>query len=130
MVAKLKQNSPMHQSGISTSFKDSLKNTNLEDFLTYSFCIIDDIFQTIKHFVERPGPACKFYDSEVICLNLIGQMVTDSENSWHVFVQKNYLKMFPNLIERSGTPPGRYHRRCKDLQQITELLFKQFSFAY
>lgn len=31
--------------------------------------------------------------------------------------QKNYNHLFPKLLERSP-----YHRRCKDLQQITELM--------
>lgn len=101
--------------------KDELKDVNLSDFLTYSYCIIDDIFQEVKHYAIRKGPTYNFSDSEIICLNLVGQMVCDSELSWHSFVAKNHIDLFPKLLERS-----RYHRRCKDLQAITELIHYKF----
>ena len=93
----------------------------MSDFLTYSYCIIDDIFQEVKQYAIRKSPSCSFSDSEIICLNLVGQMVCDSELSWHSFVAKNHIDLFPKLIERS-----RYHRRCKDLQAITELIRYKF----
>ncbi len=44
-------------------------------------------------------------------------MFTDSEKAWHRFVKKNYLPLFPELISCS-----RYHRRSKNLQQLTEVM--------
>jgi hypothetical protein len=111
----------MNQVTQDSVFKDSLKDVNLSDFLTYSYCIIDDIFQEFKHYAIRKGPACSFSDSEIICLNLVCQMVCDFESSWHSFVTKNHLDLFPKLLERS-----RYHRRYKDLQAITELIRYKF----
>lgn len=111
----------MYQISKNSVIKDNLKDLNLDDFLVYSFCIIDDMYQELKHFAYRSGPDCIFSDSETICLNLVGQMVSDSESGWHSFVKKNYLHLFPRLSERS-----RYHRKCKDLQQITELIRHNF----
>lgn len=111
----------MNRVELDPATKDKLKDLDLGDFLTVSFFIVDEIYQNIKHLVSRSGPMPYFSDSEVICLNLVGQMVTDSENSWFKMVKKNYLKLFPKLLERS-----RYHRRCKDLQQITEVIRCKF----
>lgn len=113
----------MHQVQIDSALKDNLKNLNQGDFLTVSFFIIDEIYQSIKHLVNRPGPEPVFSDSEIICLNLVGQMVSDSENGWYKLVKKNHLSLFPKLLERS-----RYHRRCKDLQQLTEVIRCKFLF--
>ena len=95
----------------------NLKESDLETLLTVCFYYLDEIYQPIKHLVSRPGPRPTFSDIEVITLNVVGQMVTDSEKGWHRFVKKNFLPLFPKLISRS-----RYHRRSKDLQQLTEVL--------
>lgn len=112
---------PMNRVEIDPALKDKLKDSDLGTFLTVSFYIIDEIYKELSHFVNRSGPPPTFSDSEVICLNLVGQMVNDSENGWYKMVKKNYIKLFPKLLERS-----RYHRRCKDLQQLTELIRCKF----
>ena len=99
------------------SLKVNVKEDKLEDFFLIVYFYVDEIYQQLQHWVRRPGPKPDFSDSEVIALNLIGQMVSDSENAWHRFVRKNYLHLFPDLTSRS-----RYHRRCKNLQQLTELM--------
>jgi Transposase DDE domain len=111
----------MHRIEIDSVIKDSLKELDLSDFLTVSFFIIDEIYKQVQHLVIRSGPTATFSDSEVICLNLVGQMVCDSEKAWHKMVKKNYISLFPKLLERS-----RYHRRCKDLQQLTEIIRQRF----
>lgn len=107
----------MHQVFIDPALKNTIKDLSLEDFLTFSYCILDEIYQFIKPSAKRRGSKPIFSDIEVICLNIVGQFFCDSEKAWHGFVKKNYLHLFPHLVERS-----RYHRRCKDLQKITELL--------
>jgi len=111
----------MHQIELDSATKDNLKDLNLPDFLTVSYFVIDELYKQIEYLASRPGPVPTFSDSEVICLNLVGQMVCDSEKAWHRMVKKNYLGLFPKLLERS-----RYHRRCKDLQQITEIIRQLF----
>jgi hypothetical protein len=98
-----------------------LKELNLEDFLKLCYYVVDEVHKQVKESLPRSGPSPSFSDSEVICLNLVGQMLCDSEKAWHKLVKKNYLSLFPKLLERS-----RYHRRCKDLQQITELIRVHF----
>lgn len=111
----------MNQIELDSATKDNLKDLNLPDFLTVSYFVIDELYKQIEYLASRPGPVPTFSDSEVICLNLVGQMVCDSEKAWHRMVKKNYLRLFPKLLERS-----RYHRRCKDLQQITEIIRQLF----
>jgi hypothetical protein len=94
-----------------------LKEADLDTFLTVSFYYLDEIYQRVKHLVKRPGPAPLFSDIEVITLNVVGQMFNDSEKAWHRFIRKNYKYLFPCLISRS-----RYHRRSKNLQQLTEVM--------
>ncbi|SFF28504.1 hypothetical protein, partial [Thermoflexibacter ruber] len=90
----------MHQIAIDSVFKDNIKELNLSDFLTLTFFIIDEIYKEVGQLVERSGPKPTFSDSEVICLNLVGQMVCDSEKAWYKIVKKNYLALFPKLLER------------------------------
>lgn len=97
--------------------KINLKESDLETLLTVCFYYLDEIYQPIKFLIARPGTKPAFTDIEVITLNVVGQMFTDSEKAWHRFIQKNYLGLFPKLISRS-----RYHRRSKNLQQLTELM--------
>lgn len=97
--------------------KINLKESDLETLLTVCFYYLDEIYQPIKFLVNRPGTKPAFTDIEVITLNVVGQMFTDSEKSWHRFIKKNFLVLFPKLISRS-----RYHRRSKNLQQLTELM--------
>ena len=99
------------------SLKINVKESDMDTFFTVVFYYVDEIYQKIKPYLERPGPEPAFTDSEVITINIVGQMCSDSENAWHSFVRKNFGYLFPLLIERS-----RYHRRCKCLQQATELL--------
>jgi len=94
-----------------------LKDSDLETFLTVCFYYLDEIYQPIKHLVSRRGPIPEFSDIEIITLNVVGQMFTDSEKAWHRYVRKNYLHLFPKLISRC-----RYHRRSKNLQQLTEVM--------
>ncbi len=100
--------------------KDTLKNLNLEDFLTVVYYMVDNLYNAIASYSNRPGIKPIFSDSEVLTLNLVGQMFGDSENGWYKYVKKNYIHLFPHLVERS-----RYHKRCKNLQQMTELLRQQ-----
>ncbi len=79
-----------------TLLKDKLKNINLEDFLTFSYFILDELYESVKHLVKRRGALPRFSDSEVICLNIVGQFFCDSERSWHGFVKKNFIHLFPN----------------------------------
>ncbi|MBB6002614.1 hypothetical protein [Arcicella rosea] len=105
----------MHQESKFLVFKDTPEDLDLGNFLTLTFYLVDELYQTLQYLVTRSGPTPFFSDSEVICLNLVGQMVFDSEKAWHGYVKKNYKHLFPRLLKRS-----RYHRKCKDLHRIAE----------
>jgi len=99
------------------SLEIELKDCDLETIFLITYYYVDELYQQMSHLVSRPGPRPVFTDSEVISVNLVGQMMSDSEKAWHSYVSRNYSKLFPDLIERS-----RYHRRCKDLMQLTNLM--------
>lgn len=94
-----------------------LKSCALEDFITVTYCIIDELYRPLSHLVKRSGPPPRFSDSEVICLHLVGQMMFDSQLAWHKYVDKNYRHLFPELLEAS-----RYHRRCKAIQRLIDVI--------
>ncbi len=68
--------------------------------------------------IKRPGPKPKFSDAEVITLSLLSEiLMIDSENYLFKKLNKNYKKLFPNLIERSV-----YNKRRKMLFNLIETL--------
>lgn len=70
--------------------------------MTLTYCIVNELYQTLKYLVNRSGPIPLFSDSEVICLNLVGQaerrpIAFDSEKAWHGYVKKIITISFPNF---------------------------------
>jgi len=47
--------------------------TEFEDFCTWVFVVVDDIWEQIAPFFKRPGPAPVCSDSELIAMALIGE---------------------------------------------------------
>lgn len=92
---------------------DQHTRTTDEMFLIV-FCLIDDLYNQFvpDHVRYRPGhERITFADSEVITLSIMQEALSnDSELSFHRVVLKNYLHLFPTLLERS-----RYNRRRKAL---------------
>ena len=74
--------------------------TDFEDFCTWIFVVVDDIWKTIAPFCKRPGPKPECTDSELIAMSLIGEcrgwhMETDLLSCWkesgisfHTFLRK------------------------------------------
>ena len=90
---------------------------NLEDLLSVSFIIIDDLHE--QHFPDatahRPGPNSKLADSEVIAIAWVGEMVgIDSERAWYSFVIPEFSHLFPHLPQRS-----RFNRRRRNLWAVS-----------
>lgn len=46
---------------------------DFEDFCTWVFVIVDDIWKEIEAIYKRPGPKPKCSDSELIAMTLIGE---------------------------------------------------------
>jgi hypothetical protein len=99
---------------------------SLEDMFLLLYCLLDDLYQ------EHVPPAVRlrsqhgriqFSDSEVLTLSLMQEALSnDSERSFHRFVRKNYLHLFPHLVTRD-----RYHRRRKALWAVQAHLLSVLS---
>lgn len=94
---------------------------SLEDMFLLLYCTIDDLYQeNVPSSIRTRSQhqRIQFSDSEVLTLSLMQEALSnDSERSFHRFVQKNYLHLFPQLLSRN-----RYHRRRKALWAVQKLL--------
>lgn len=99
---------------------------NLEDLFTAVFVIIDDLYQKyapVQVKTRKNVSQSSTSDSEIITISLVGEMLgVDSENAWHSFVKKNFLRLFPSLCCRS-----RFHRRRNCLHQTTDWIRAGFA---
>jgi hypothetical protein len=84
--------------------------TNFDDFCTWAFVLIDDLYKPLKPLFSHSGPQSQCSDSELITLAIVGEckgwdQETELVSEWH-----NYRHLFPVLPERS-----RFNRRRRDL---------------
>jgi hypothetical protein len=90
-----------------------------EEIFTIWYTYVDDAYQALEcqHGAwRRAGPAPIFSDSEVITIALIcDTFFHGHEELCLCFVRSFWLKLFPNLLERS-----RFNRRRRQLAMITE----------
>jgi hypothetical protein len=91
--------------------------TNFEDFCTWVFVVVDDIWKPIAPFFKRPGPKPECGDSELIAMALIGEC-----RGWHMETEllscwKEYRHLFPRLPSQS-----RFNRRRRNLMQAINLI--------
>jgi hypothetical protein len=52
------------------TLKGTLMINDFEDFCTWMYAIIDDLWQQIEPFFKRPGPNPECSDSELLTLHL------------------------------------------------------------
>src|SRR5256714_11769547 len=85
--------------------------------LTTIFTIVDDTMKgsaMIQHALERPGPAPRLSDSEVVTLAIYQELIGEPREDHFFRLHQASLRMFfPRLNERS-----RYHRRKRDLWPV------------
>jgi hypothetical protein len=91
--------------------------TEFEDFCTWVFVVVDDIWKEIAPFFKRPGPSPECSDSELIAMALIGEC-----RGWHMETEllscwKEYRDMFPCIPSQS-----RFNRRRRNLMQAFTLI--------
>jgi hypothetical protein len=75
--------------------------TEFEDFCTWVFVVVDDIWEQIAPFFKRPGTAPVCSDSELIAMALIGEC-----RGWHMETEllscwKEYRAMFHHIPSQS-----------------------------
>jgi hypothetical protein len=90
---------------------------DFEDFCTWVFVIVDDIWKEIEPIYKRPGPKPKCSDSELIAMTLIGEC-----RGWHMETEmlsywQEYRHLFPNIPSQS-----RYNRRRRNLMHMINLI--------
>lgn len=90
---------------------------DFEDFCTWVFVIVDDIWKEIEAIYKRPGPKPKCSDSELIAMTLIGEC-----RGWHMETEmlcnwQEYKHLFPNIPSQS-----RYNRRRRNLMHMINLM--------
>ena len=85
--------------------------------LTTIFTIVDDTMKgspMIQQTLERPGPAPRLSDSEVVTLAMYQELIGEPrEDHFFRLHQEQLRPYFPGLKERS-----RYHRRKRDLWSV------------
>lgn len=91
--------------------------TEFEDFCTWVYVIVDDIWKEVAPFFARPGPAPACSDSELIAMSLIGEC-----RGWHMETDllsylREYRHLFPILPSQS-----RFNRRRRNLMQGMNLI--------
>ena len=85
--------------------------------LTTIFTIVDDTMKgspMIQQTLERPGPAPRLCDSEVVTLAMYQELIGEPrEDHFFRLHQEQLRSYFPGLNERS-----RYNRRKRDLWSV------------
>lgn len=90
---------------------------DFDDFCTWMYVIVDDIWKQIEPLFKRPGPKPECCDSELIAMTLIGEcrgwdVETEMLNYWHA-----YRDLFPIIPSQS-----RYNRRRRNLMLAFNLI--------
>lgn len=84
--------------------------TDFDDFVTWMYVLIDDIWQQIGHLYQRPGPEPDCSDAELITMAVVGECREWDKETNLLGEWKNYPHLFPILPERS-----RFNRRRRNL---------------
>lgn len=84
--------------------------TDFDDFCTWMYAIIDDIYKSNSSLFKRPGPKPTCSDSELITMVIVGEcrgwdVETDMISQW-----QEHRDLFPHIPERS-----RFNRRRRNL---------------
>jgi hypothetical protein len=85
---------------------------DFDDFCTWMYVVVDDIWLKIAPFFKRPGPAPECPDSELLAMALIGEcrgwdMETEMLSQW-----QEHRDLFPVIPSQS-----RFNRRRRGLMQ-------------
>src|SRR5215210_7251761 len=83
---------------------------DFDDFCTWMFVLIDDIWQVIGPLYRRPGPSSACSDSELLTMAIVGECREWDKETNLLGEWRNYSDLFPRLPERS-----RFNRRRRNL---------------
>jgi len=90
---------------------------DFDDFCTWMYVMVDDIWQQIEPLFKRPGPQPECSDSELITMTLIGEcrgwdVETEMLSHW-----REHRKLFPVIPSQS-----RFNRRRRHLMSSFNLI--------
>ena len=84
--------------------------TEFDDFVTWMYVLIDDIWQQIGLLYQRPGPQPECSDSELLTMAIVGECREWDKETNLLGEWRNYSHLFPMVPERS-----RFNRRRRNL---------------
>ena len=84
--------------------------TDFDDFCTWMFVLIDDIWQVISPLYRRPGPKSDCSDSELLTMAIVGECREWDKETNLIGEWQNYRHLFPVIPERT-----RFNRRRRNL---------------
>lgn len=100
--------------------------TDLKDFITVIYILIDDIYQEIipTYIKERRNiKDAILSDSEIITISIVGKLLTiDSEKAWLGFCRRNLRDLFPKFCDRT-----RFNRTRRALHAVIDEIRKQLT---
>lgn len=83
---------------------------DFDDFCTWMYVIIDDLWQQVAPLFARPGPQARCSDSELLTLAIVGECRGWDQETNLISEWQAYRHLFPHLPERS-----RFNRRRRQL---------------
>jgi transposase len=97
--------------------EDEFMIADFDDFVTWMYWIVDDMWQRLAPFFTRPGPTPICSDSELLTMAIVGQcrgwdVETELVSHWH-----ERRDLFPEVPERS-----RFNRRLRNLMPALNLI--------
>lgn len=83
---------------------------DFDDFVTWMYVLIDDIWQQIGYLYRRPGPEPTCSDAELLTMVIVGECREWDKETNLLGEWRNYTHLFPRQPERS-----RFNRRRRNL---------------
>jgi hypothetical protein len=101
---------------------------DFDDFVTWMYVLIDDIWQQIEHLYQRPGPSPECSDSELLTMAIVGECREWDKETTLLGEWRTHPHLFPILPERS-----RFNRRRRNLMgainQIRQIVLTMLDVA-
>lgn len=107
---------------------DTKERLGLEDLFITVYCLVDNtyklLFEDERNLRRSNNNTPCFSDSEVITLAIVAEIMgCDSHKAWISFVRKNYLYLFPELLDRT-----RYGKRLARMNMVIEKIRRHVLF--
>jgi hypothetical protein len=90
---------------------------DFEDFCTWVFVVVDDIWQQIEPLFKRPGPKPKCSDSELITMAIVGECCGWDVETEMLSWWQEHRDLFPHIPSQS-----RFNRRRRHLMHAFNLI--------